>query len=233
MALVLLLFDIDGTLLLRASAEHAQALRDALECVFGVQTSERVDAAGRTDTAIARDLAALCGVDDARFDAGLDELIAYSAERYALHCPTSLEERVAPGMAELLDALAVQGDARLSLVSGNYEPVARLKLERAGLGHHFEAGQGAFGSDDEDRLALPAIARRRAGGYPRAGTIVIGDTPRDIACARADGVRVLAVATGLYTVEELAGADAVVTDGFGLAELLGCEPIPDYRTSRL
>jgi phosphoglycolate phosphatase-like HAD superfamily hydrolase len=226
MAVVLLLFDIDGTLLIRASAEHAQALRDSLAHVFGVQTSERVDAAGRTDTAIARDLAALCGVDDARFDARLDELIACCAERYAVRCPPSLEERVAPGMAELLDTLAIADDVRLSIVTGNYEPVARLKLERAGIAHHFEPGQGAFGSDDENRLALPAIARERADGHPRADTVVIGDTPRDIACARADGVRVFAVATGLYTTDELAGADAVVTDAFALADLLARESVP-------
>ncbi|HEY1777775.1 MAG TPA: haloacid dehalogenase-like hydrolase [Solirubrobacteraceae bacterium] len=230
---MLLLFDIDGTLLLRASAEHAHALRDALEHVFGVQTDERVDAAGRTDTAIARDLARLCGVEEARFDAGLGELVACCAERYAEHCPPSLAERVAPGVAALLDALAAREDVQLSLVTGNYEPIARLKLERAGVGHHFEAGQGAFGSDSEDRLALPAIARERAGGHPRTGTVVIGDTPRDIACARADGVRVLAVATGLYSADELAEADAVAGDAFALPELIAREADLAYRTSRL
>ena len=87
---------------------------------------------------------------------------------------------------------------RLSLVTGNLEPIARLKLERAGVGRFFEAGQGGFGSDHEDRGRLPAIARSRASDppWPRERTVVIGDTPRDIACARADEVRVAAVATG-------------------------------------
>jgi phosphoglycolate phosphatase-like HAD superfamily hydrolase len=125
-------------------------------------------------------------------------------------------------MDELLGDLA---GVRLSLVTGNYEPIARLKLARAGLGHHFGAGQGGFGSDAEERGLLPAIARRRAGApdgtpHPRDRTIVIGDTPRDIACARADGVRVLAVATGPYPVEALGEADAVAADGFGLRDLL-------------
>ena len=101
----------------------------------------------------------------------------------------------------------------LSLVTGNYEAVARLKLPRAGIGRYFAAGQGAFGSDSEDRAALPPIARRRAGQlgspYPRERTIVIGDTPRDIACAHADGVRVFAVATGPYAADDLRDADAV------------------------
>jgi phosphoglycolate phosphatase-like HAD superfamily hydrolase len=108
-------------------------------------------------------------------------------------------------------------------VTGNLEPVARLKLERAGIGHHFEAGQGGFGSDSEERAALPPIARRRAGGdrpYPRERTIVIGDTPRDVACARADGVRCLAVATGPFGEDDLREADGVAADARGLGPLL-------------
>ena len=104
------------------------------------------------------------------------------------------------------------------------EPVARLKLERAGIGSYFPAGQGGFGSDHEDRTELPAIARERAGRdgrpHPRERTVVIGDTPRDIACARADGVRCLAVATGPHGVEDLETADAVATDARALARLL-------------
>jgi phosphoglycolate phosphatase len=111
-------------------------------------------------------------------------------------------------------------------VTGNLEAVARLKLDRAGLGGWFAAGQGAFGSDAEDRAQLPAIARRRAGRldggapYPRERTVVIGDTPRDIACARADGVRCVAVATGPYAAEELAGANAVARAAHELPALL-------------
>ena len=103
-------------------------------------------------------------------------------------------------------------DVGLSLVTGNFEPVARLKLARAGVGHHFPAGQGGFGSDSEDRADLPGIARRRAGrdgrAHPRERTMVIGDTPRDIACARADGVRCVAVTTGPFAAADLRDADA-------------------------
>ncbi len=125
-------------------------------------------------------------------------------------------------MAELLAQLSLREDVSCSLVTGNYEPVARLKLDRAGIGHHFSVGQGGFGSDAEHRDELPPIARARAGGYPRERTIVIGDTPLDIECARADGLRVLAVATGIYAAEELrdADADAVVEDAFELSALL-------------
>jgi phosphoglycolate phosphatase-like HAD superfamily hydrolase len=217
---VLLLFDIDGTLLLRASREHAEALREALGAVYGAHKFGRVPAAGRTDTSIARDLAALSGVSAEKFDSGLAEFIAVCGELYAQCCPPSLEDRVAPGMLELLEALEERPAVICSLVTGNYEAVARLKLERAGLGRFFAADGGGFGSDSESRDLLPAIARERAGAWPRERTLLLGDTPLDIACARADGIRVLAVATGSYDADELAGADAVFADGFALGRAL-------------
>jgi phosphoglycolate phosphatase-like HAD superfamily hydrolase len=110
------------------------------------------------------------------------------------------------------------------LLTGNFEAIARLKLARAGIGDVFAPGQGAFGSDAEDRAALPAIARRRAGTpaapYPRHETIVIGDTPRDIRAARADGVRCVAVATGSFSVDALAAADVVARDAVELRRTL-------------
>jgi phosphoglycolate phosphatase-like HAD superfamily hydrolase len=100
-----------------------------------------------------------------------------------------------------------------------------MKLRSAGLGEFFPSRQGAFGSDHEDRTMLPAIARRRAGDdnggpWPRARTVVIGDTPRDIACARADRVRVVAVTTGPYTADELKAADAVAHNADELGDVL-------------
>jgi phosphoglycolate phosphatase-like HAD superfamily hydrolase len=112
-------------------------------------------------------------------------------------------------MPAVLGKLATEHD--MSLVTGNLEPIAHLKLKRAGIGHHFPSGQGGFGSDHEDRSELPAIARQRAGDHPREDTVVIGDTPRDIACARADGVKVIAIATGPYAPAELQDADVVIT----------------------
>ena len=138
------------------------------------------------------------------------------AEEYAQRVPDDLSARVAPGAPEALATLGAREDALLSLVTGNLEPVARLKLRAAGIGSWFPSGQGGFGSDHEDRTMLPAIARRRAGEqgrpHPREQTVVIGDTPRDIACARADGVRCVAVAGGPYPAEALTEADAVVAD---------------------
>jgi len=151
------------------------------------------------------------GITDAAIDYRAPAVARATAAEYERLCPRDLSACVAPGVAEALAALAREPERyRLALVTGNLEPVARRKLAAAGIGHHFAAGQGGFGSDAERRGELPAIARARAGGWPRERTVVIGDTPRDIACARVDGVRVIAVATEAYSAEELADADAVV-----------------------
>ena len=170
-----------------------------------------VEAAGRTDAAIAPDLLRAAGVADAAIDARADDVAAAAVAAYKELCPPDLSAYVAPGVADALAALAGKPDTyRLALLTGNLEPVARRKLASAGIGDYFAVGQGGFGSDAEDRSELPAVARMRAGGWPRERTVVIGDTPRNIACARADGVRVIAVATGPFTPAALAGADAVV-----------------------
>ena len=222
---LLLLWDIDGTLLQRASPEHAQALLRALAEVHGefVPDADSVAKAGRTDAAIARDLLVTAGLASPAIDARADDVLAAACDAYDELCPPDLSERVAPGIAQLLAALAERTDEfRFSLVTGNFERVARLKLERAGIGRYFAPGQGGFGSDSEHREDLPPIARERAGppAWPRERTVVIGDTPRDIACARADGLRVVAVATGPFPVEALADADAVVADAAALGPVL-------------
>jgi phosphoglycolate phosphatase len=217
---VLLLFDVDGTLLLRATAAHVAAVREALRDVYGVTEPSKVDAAGRTDYEIARAVCLLDGVTAERFDAGREDFRIACVAAYARLCPDDLSEFVAPGVTEVLDALSQRDGTRMALLTGNLEPIARLKIGRAGLGRFFEPGQGGFGSDHEDRTELPAIARRRAGHYPRAKTVVIGDTPRDIACARADGVRCIAVATGPYGPDELAKADVVLRSADELLDAL-------------
>jgi phosphoglycolate phosphatase-like HAD superfamily hydrolase len=209
----LLLFDIDGTLLHGATDEHRDALLEALQIVHGVDArkARRVIApAGRTDGEIARALLLDLGVSAARIDERADDVREECCRIFAQQAPRDLSHAVVPGIADLLEWLSGASGVLLSLVTGNFEPVARIKLSRAGLSRHFPRGQGAFGSDSEDRVALPPIARRRAGDvghpYPREQTVVIGDTPRDIACARADGLRCLAVATGPFGVDQLGDA---------------------------
>jgi phosphoglycolate phosphatase len=217
----LLLWDIDGTLLLKASREHAEAIHAAIRRVYGVDIPEgRVEAAGRTDFAIARSILTLAGVSSERVDERLGDFRAAAVQEYGRRVPSDLSEHVAPHVPEVLDALSQRDNVRHSLVTGNLEPIARMKLRAAGIGHHFPDGQGGFGSDSEDRAELPGIARARAGNHAAVDTVVIGDTPRDIACARADGVRVIAVATGPYGTDELSHADAVVRHAGELEALL-------------
>ena len=214
----LLLWDIDGTLLLKASTEHAQAIHAAIKRVYGVDIPVgRVEAAGRTDFAIARSILTLAGISAERVDARLDDLRAAAVQEYARRVPADLSAHVAPHVPDVLDALSERADVRHSLVTGNLEPIARMKLRAAGIGHHFAEGQGAFGSDAEDRAELPGIARARAGNHAQDDTVVIGDTPRDIACARADGVRVIAVTTGPFDAQALRAADAVCRDAREIA----------------
>jgi phosphoglycolate phosphatase-like HAD superfamily hydrolase len=216
---VLLLFDIDGTLLAGATGEHRAALHEALRTVHGIEADVNrrpIAPAGRTDREITRAILLDAGVDAKRIDDGADAVQEESCRAYARLCPDDLSHTVLAGIPELLATLSRREDRTLGLVTGNYEAIARLKLRRAGIGHWFDAGIGAFGSDAEDRTELPAIARRRAGDpgapYPRDQTIVIGDTPRDVACAHADGVRCVAVATGPFAVGQLSAADVVARD---------------------
>ena len=224
---MLLLFDIDGTLLLRAIEEHRAAIHAAMKRVWHVHdpAAARVQPAGRTDPEIARAILLQSGVSADRIDARMSDFKRTAAQEYArMVAGESLSRFLAPGVTDVLSTLEARDDLRLSLVTGNLEAIARLKLGSAGIDRFFARGQGGFGSDHEDRSELPAIARARAGGpgepYPREQTVVIGDTPLDVACARADGVRCFAVTTGPFGADELSEADAVVASVRELPALL-------------
>lgn len=245
---LLILFDIDGTLVGGATEAHAAALHTALREVHGLHEVERartlgIDPGGRTDGEIARLILLAHDVSAERIDARADDVRQVCCETYARTCPPDLSHTVLPGVPALLERLAARDDTHLALLTGNYEPVARVKLRAAGVGRWFESDQGAFGSDSEDRTDLPEIARFRAASpgrefpgtsrgagatswnsqceaHPRERTVVIGDTPRDIACARADDVRVIAIATGKFDAASLAEADAVATSADALEALI-------------
>ena len=211
----LLLFDIDGTLVSGGPAKGAfhAALLETFATAGPIEVH---DFSGKTDPQIARELLVGTGLGSAEIDRGLPRLF----ERYLLELETRLPGdpmQVLPGVEALLDGLAAGGDAALALVTGNVAGGARLKLESAGLHHHFV--MGAYGSDSEERNELPGVALLRAveafgRRFHPEEVLVIGDTPRDVACGRAHGVRTLAVATGRFGREELAaaGADHVVED---------------------
>ncbi|MBV9917752.1 MAG: haloacid dehalogenase-like hydrolase [Solirubrobacterales bacterium] len=224
---MLLLFDIDGTLVAGATEAHRKALHEALREVHGVAAARvrsSLAPAGRTDGEIARAILLAAGVSAETIDERADAVREACSRAYVRLATDDLSHTVIPGIKSLLAWLCERDDVNLGLVTGNFEAVGRLKLERAGLGGYFASAVGAFGSDSEDRAALPGLARRRAGRpgrpYPRAQTVVIGDTPRDIACARADELSCVAVTTGPFDREALADADAVFDDAHGLREWL-------------
>lgn len=212
---LLVLFDIDGTLLHGATRAHRDALHTALLSVHGVDARglrEPPSPAGRTDNEIGRLILRAAGVPEEEIDRGATAVREECCRVFAETCEEDLTHTVIEGVPELLTALAArEGEVHLGLLTGNFEPIARRKLAAAGVGEFFTDCPGGFGSDSEDRRELPPVARRRAGDpeHPRERTLIVGDTPRDIACARADRVRCVAVTTGEFTPDELHEADAV------------------------
>ena len=204
----LVLFDIDGTMLWTDGAGR-RAIQTALTEVFGGTGPASYWFDGKTDRQIVRDLMRHEGHADAHIDARMDALL----ERYVECLERELADPAHPlrlydGVVELLDALERRDDVTLGLLTGNLEAGARAKLRAAGI--DFDRFRvNAFGSDHELRPELPAIARQRARerlGVELAGgdVVVIGDTPADVECGRGIGARAIAVATGRYSVAELA-----------------------------
>lgn len=211
----LVLFDIDGTLLSTNGAAR-RAFHDTLLEVYGTAGPIESHAfAGKTDPQIARELLTLAGLTRGDIDAGLDPLWQGYLDRLSteLRAPGQRTE-VMPGVERLLGRLArLQRDVTAALLTGNIEPGAALKLGACGLGGRF--GFGAFGSDDERRDRLPAIAvararERTAHEFRGRDVVVLGDTPSDVSCGRGIGCRAAAVATGPFDRGSLAAAGADV-----------------------
>jgi phosphoglycolate phosphatase-like HAD superfamily hydrolase len=197
-----LLFDIDGTLLLSDGA-GSQALSDVLQAKLGIRDHlGGIAFAGRTDPLILADILArhevmLRGVD-------IDEFWEATYVRAAeLLAPG--RGRVLPGVVSLLERIAEEPGWTTALLTGNNAPMAKIKLRHYGLEQFFTFG--AFGDQAADRNALARVAVARSAEYGAASgadCIVIGDTPLDIACARAAGAWAVAVATGSFSGAELA-----------------------------
>jgi phosphoglycolate phosphatase len=221
---VLLLFDIDGTLVRGRPVTHQLALEEAAAEVFGLSIEPGaspvadVEPWGKTDRQIIRDVLARAGLETPGADA------VASWERAACEAYARLEverEQDPVEAAELAATAATLGRLRraghqLALVTGNLEPIARRKLALRGLGDYFPPGQGGFGSDADLRPALVSIARARAGTaggrpYPREDTVLIGDTPFDVSAASADGVRCVAITGKRFSSEALLAAGATTT----------------------
>jgi phosphoglycolate phosphatase-like HAD superfamily hydrolase len=214
----LVLFDIDGTVLLSDGAGK-RAVHRALAEVYGSPgpSDHRFD--GKTDGQIVRELLRREGYAEDHIDGHMPRAINRYVEllHEELDAPGHLA-RALPGVKELLDALGERDDAILGLLTGNVIDGARAKLSAVGIDpDRFEVG--AFGSDHEIRSELPSIARDRlrdSHGHEMRGEdiVIIGDTPSDVQCGRSLGVRAIGVATGRYSVAELleSGAYAAFED---------------------
>ena len=221
----LILFDIDGTLLLSGRA-GLRAMTRAFADTFGITNAfEGQSFGGRTDSYLVSTALRANGMPDTpeqheRFRQIYIPLLAEEIEH-----PGTGHKGLMPGARELLEALGDHDHLHLALLTGNYREAAEVKLQHFELWDFFE--WGAFSDDAADRNALVPIARRRAETYDIPGeaierVFVIGDTPHDIECARVAGAKSIAVATGGFTMEELrdAGADEVLRDLSDTARVL-------------
>jgi phosphoglycolate phosphatase len=202
----LVLFDVDGTLLLSHDEVYVEANRDALRAVFGI-APDGPDVPG--DTALAHTRRALrsVGVRDEEIDARAALWCDAFSRRYVelLSRRDTSDWRVGTDAAEALATIEHR-----ALLTGNPEAVARARMRRIGLDAYFAPGQGAFGCEREDRVDLFHLARERAGSWPADETVAVGDTPRDVGTAHAAGALCIAVTTGRYDRMALAEADAVI-----------------------
>ena len=214
---LLVLWDIDHTLIDSGGAGvHVYQL--AFRDLFGRDLPGLVPFAGRTERAIVLDLLALAGIPEPRQH--VDEFLA----RIGAHAPelaglVAARGRALPGAAAALAAVAAQTIAAQSVLTGNVRAMAEVKLRTLGLTDHLDLDIGAYGDTAECRADLVQIARSKAAlayrhDFAGSETVLVGDTPLDVAAALSADARSLGVATGASTAADLAaaGADAVLPD---------------------
>ena len=210
----LLLWDIDGTILHTGKAGET-ALGQAMEKLHGLSSGlQGLEIAGRTDKWIVEQLLAREGL--AHGEKEIARFLDVYVERLAEELPRR-EGGLHPGVLGILEEAHRRPDLVQGLLTGNIEKGARLKLSRYGVNHFFEFG--AFADDSPVRNELGPHAQRRARDrhgeeFSPERIYIIGDTPHDVACARAIGAKAMAVATGSFSVEQLraCGADTVFSD---------------------
>ena len=218
----LVLWDVDGTLLRTGEAGRTvfdAAVGRALARELSPDVLERVTMSGKTDPQIAREILLLAEVADDEVDRHLPDVLRHLEAELAAAADRIREAgHVLPGVEELLPRLHDDPDVLQSVLTGNLAANAAVKLGAFHLEKWFDLDVGAYGSDHHDRTELVPIARTKAEQqYGRAfapeQTWVIGDTPRDLECAKAGGARCMLVATGRFGFEDLSGLDADVVLG--------------------
>jgi phosphoglycolate phosphatase-like HAD superfamily hydrolase len=198
----LILFDIDGTLVRRAGPHHRQALVDAVREVLGIETTtEGIPVHGMLDPDILTQMMRAGGVAHGVIASKMPAIIEAAQEIYQTSVP-DIRDKTCPGVVPLLDLL--QGRrTMLALVTGNLTRIGWRKLERAGLRHYFRFG--AFGEMASTRggLARLAVEQARREGVVDGTISLIGDATQDVLAARENGIRSIAVRTGITPPEDL------------------------------
>ena len=213
---LLVLWDVDYTLL-NAAGLGNRLYEAVFEDMFGRELTVIAPKAGRTDRAIMLETLALAGVAEPR--GHVDDFLAALARRVAaLDGSVPVEVRALPGAADAIETLAAAG-LRQSVLTGNIRPLAAVKLGAAALGEHLDLDVGAYGDAHEVRAELVTVARQAAraaygADFGGRSTVLVGDTPLDVAAALATGARAVGVATGSFSAADLAaaGAHAVLPD---------------------
>ena len=200
----LVLFDIDGTLI-HTSGAGVKAFRQVFATEFGaVDGFEKLKFAGRTDVSLVREFFGYHGIPASR-----DNLHRFF-QRYVFwldHILSESNSHICPGVEQFIaDIQLLSQPPLMGLLTGNIRLGAEIKLRHLGLWDLFTTG--AFADDSEDRNEITAIGRERGSRILQERlrddeVAVIGDTPLDIRCGRAIGAKVLAVATGGFTLEQL------------------------------
>ena len=217
----LVLFDIDGTLIRRAGPHHREALVEAIRRTVHVQTTtDGVPVAGMLDRDILTSMMRTAGLSHAAVRRAMPEVVARAQSIYVRRVP-DISRKVCPGVRSLLRRLTARGVV-IGLVTGNLSRIGWRKMERAGLRSYFRFG--AFAELARDRAGLVRIAIRRARQErwigPESAVTLIGDHPNDVLAARANGIRAIAVGTGVVPLEELRAHSPFIA-------------IPDLRSLKL
>ncbi|ROO87447.1 phosphoglycolate phosphatase-like HAD superfamily hydrolase [Actinocorallia herbida] len=212
-----MLWDVDHTLV-SIKGLTREIYGGVLLSLTGVELATMAVMGGRTERAIITDVLRVHGLE---VDAELVEAVAEAVSREYVVRSAEIAGRgfVREGAREVLGVLAGRGDVVQSLLTGNTEAIARTKLGAFGLAEFVDFSVGAYGMDDLDRPPLVKLARERAAAkygemFDEESTVLIGDTLDDVRAGREGGARVVGVATGTSTVDELkrAGADHVLAD---------------------
>jgi phosphoglycolate phosphatase-like HAD superfamily hydrolase len=210
---LLVLWDIDHTLI-ETRGVGSQVYAEAFAKVTGHPLVKMPELAGRTEPVIFREALKANGMEP---DKDLyDEFAAAQAQAYVDHLDElRARGRALPGAAEALHALSERNDALQSVLTGNTRPSAEIKLRAFGLDRYLDFDIGAYGTDDDTRANLVNVARQRAekargANFDAGATVLLGDTPNDVAAAQASSARIIAVATGKDSATALAEAGALV-----------------------